>query len=250
MTAPNLGGRTPKILAKDDAELVHIIRVDEIANGKYAMPFCHVYFLMDYYRRIGREDYAKKFEVLFDLSRLRNRSVMRKVNAILAKHEGKKLFDLDNMPTIDIDRTKTYAKVFGIDTSKYIREEKYEEDDVAQCTTQFCLDQLTTPGKASDSVQLITDFDCVDWLVLITRKNGPGRNDKAFAGGFVDPGESFQAAADREKDEETEVEMFGTYNTTVSDIDTVKIMDWDPRAKFPHGMMVFARVTHHVFHNN
>jgi hypothetical protein len=27
-------------------------------------------------------------------------------------------------------------------------------------------------------------------------------------------------------------------------------MDWDPRAKFPHGMMVFARVTHHVFHNN
>lgn len=246
----NLGGRKPNILAKDDAELVHAIRVDDIASGKYAMPFCHVYFIMDYYRKIGREDYAKKFEVLFDLSRLRNRIVMRKVNAILAKFEGKKLFDLDNMHTIDIDRVKTYAKVFGIDTSKYLRDEKEEEDDVSQCTTPWCLDQSPTPGKASDSVQLITDLDGIDWLILITRKNGPGRNDKALAGGFVDPGESFQAAADREKHEETEVELFGTYTTTVTDLDTVKIMDWDPRAKFPHGINVFARVTHHVFRKN
>lgn len=246
----NLGGRKPNILAKDDAELVHAIRVDDIAIGKYAMPFCHVYFIMDYYRKIGREDYVNKFEVLFDLSRIRNRRIMRKVNAILAQCGEKKLFDLDNMPTIDIDRVKTYAKVFGIDTSKYLRDEKDEEDDVTQCTSVWCLDQSSTPGKASDSVQLITDLDDVDWLILITRKNGPGRNDKALAGGFVDPGESFQAAADREKDEETEVELFGTYTTTVTDLDTVKIMDWDPRAKFPHGINVFARVTHHVFRKN
>jgi hypothetical protein len=246
----NLGGRKPNILAKDDAELVHAIQTDEIASGKYAMPFCHVWFLLDYYRKIGREDYVKKFEVLFDLSRIRNRRIMRKVNAILAQHEGKKLFDLDNMPSIDINRTTTYAKVFGIDTSKYLRDEEDEEDDVSQCTSSWCLDQSPTPGKASDSVQLITDLDCVDWLILITRKNGPGRNDMALAGGFVDPGESFQVAADREKDEETEVELFGTYTTTVTDLVTVMMMDWDPRAKFPHGMSVFARVTHHVFYNS
>uniref|UniRef100_A0A6C0BTV9 Nudix hydrolase domain-containing protein n=1 Tax=viral metagenome TaxID=1070528 RepID=A0A6C0BTV9_9ZZZZ len=246
----NLGGRKPNILAKDDADLVHAIRTDDITNGKYAMPFCHVYFLMEYYRKIGRDDYVKKFEVLFDLSRIRNRRIMRKVNTILDKHEGKKLFDLNKMTPIDIDRVKTYAKVFGIDTSQYLRNEKDEEDDVSQCTSQWCLDQSLTPGKASDSVQLITDLDNVDWLILITRKNGPGRNDKALAGGFVDPGETFVEAADREKNEETEVELFGTYTTTVTDLDNVMIMDWDPRAKFPHGMNVFARVTHHVFRNN
>lgn len=245
----NLGGRKPNIIAKDDAELVHEIRVDDIASGKHAMPFCHVWFLLDYYSMIGRDDYTKKFEVMFDLSRIRNRRLMRKVNVILAQCGGKKLFDLEHLSLIDTDLVKTRAKVFGVDVSAYLGEQN-DEDDVSQCTSEWCLNQSTEPGKASDNVQIITDLDGVDWLILITRKNGPGRGQKALAGGFVDPGETFVDAADREKDEETGVELFGSYTTTVTDLDTVMMMDWDPRAKFPHGMNVFARVTHHVFRKN
>jgi len=246
----NLGGRKPNIIAKDDAELVHEIRVDDIASGKHAMPFCHVWFLLDYYSMTERDDYTKKFEVLFDLSRIRNRRLMRKVNVILAQCGGKKLFEVDNMrPVFDIELVKTRAKVFGVDVSAYLGDEN-DEDDVSQCTSEWCLNQSPEPGKASDNVQIITDLDGVDWLILITRKNGPGRGQKALAGGFVDPGETFVEAADREKDEETGVELFGSYTTTVTDLAPVMMMDWDPRAKFPHGMNVFARVTHHVFRNN
>ena len=243
----NIGGRKIKLVAKDDAELVTIVRVEDIATGTYAMPFGHVWFLLDYYSIIGHTDYCTRFAVLFDLSRIRNRRIMRKVNEVLAHCEGKELFDLDNMVReIDIEQIKREAEIFGIDTSKYLNEEN-DADDVAQCTTPWCLDQLTEPGKASDNVQIITDLDGVDWIVLIVRKFGPGRNDLALAGGFVDPGETFEVAAAREKNEETEVELSGSYATGGTNLDTVFMMDWDPRAKFPHGMMVFARVTHHVF---
>lgn len=243
MTAPNLGGRTPKILAKDDAELVHMVRVDDIANGKYAMPFCHVYFLMDYYRRIGREDYAQRFEVLFDLSRLRNRDIMSKVNDIVSQHEGKTLFDLKAMNYISVVDVMSRAKEFGVSTDKYV----LEDDDVAQSTTPWCLDQLTAPGKAADNVQIITDLDGIDWIVLIVRKFGPGRNNLALAGGFVDANETFTQAAIRENDEETEVVLYGSYKTSYTDLNPVHIPDWDPRARLPYGVIVAARVTHHVF---
>lgn len=243
MTAPNLGGRTPKLLAKDDAELVKIVRVDDMANGAYAMPFCHVYFLMDYYRRIGREDYAQRFEVLFDLSRLRNRDIMSKVNEIVSQHEGKKLFDLKSMNYISIVGVMSRAKELGIATDKYV----LEDDDVSQCTTEWCLNQLTEPGKAADNVQIITDLDGIDWIVLIVRKFGPGRNNLALAGGFVDANETFTQASIRENDEETEVVLYGTYKTTYTDLKPVLIPDWDPRARLPYGVVVAARVTHHVF---
>lgn len=244
MTAPNLGGRTPKLLAKDDAELVKIVRVDDMANGKYAMPFCHVYFLMDYYRSIGREDYAQRFEVLFDLSRIRNRDIMIKVNDIVSQHEGKKLFDLKAMNYISVVGVLSRAKELGIAIDKYV----LEDDDVSQCTTPWCLNQLTEPGKAADNVQIITDLDGIDWIVLIVRKFGPGRNNLALAGGFVDANETFIQAAIRENNEETEVVLHGSYKTTYTDLKPVLIPDWDPRARLPHGVVVAARVTHHVFH--
>jgi 8-oxo-dGTP pyrophosphatase MutT (NUDIX family) len=126
---------------------------------------------------------------------------------------------------------------------------------VQQCSNDWCLSQNTACGKAADNVQIITDLDGVDWLVLIVRQFGPGRAQLAWAGGLVDNKETFKAAALREKDEETEVTLSShgvtdnqvKVTTTQTELKPVKMMDWDPRAKFVEGMEVGAVVTHHKF---
>lgn len=248
---PKLGKMTLQLLAKDDAKFVNVVRVTDILNGTYAMPFLHVWFALDYFRT-RNANYAKKLEILFTLSRIRNHRIMRKVNAIIATREGKKPFTLTvEMMRLDlnIENTVAEAKALGIDPSKYL-DESTDDDDVLQCSNEWCLNQNTTCGKAADNVQIITDLDRVDWFVLIVRQNGPGRSQLAWAGGFVDKGETFKAAALREKDEETEVHLIGdnvNFTTTLTELAPVKLMDWDPRAKFVEGMEVGAVVTHHVF---
>lgn len=247
MDAPNLGGKTLNLIAKDDAAHVRVVRVADVMNGVVAMPFCHPRFAMEYYHNIGRKDYAKKFEIVYALTRVRNRRVMRKINKVLAKYDGIKLFDVNNMEFVDEDKIKSEAKKLNIDTSNYL-DESFDEDDVAECSNAWCRNQIDTFGEASDNVVIITDLDGVDWFVLIVRQNGPGRKQLAWAGGFVDNGETFKDAAIREMDEEMEVGITGKYTTTYTDIEPVYIMDWDPRAKFAKkGMKVYARVTHHVF---
>jgi hypothetical protein len=247
MDAPNLGGKTLNLVAKDDAAHVRVVRVTDVMNGVVTMPFCHPRFAMEYYRSIGREDYAKKFEIVYALTRIRNRRLMRKINQNIAQHDGKSQFDLEHMELIDEDRIMSYAKVFVVETSKYL-DETTDKDDVEECSNPWCMVQLDTCGKASDNVVIITDLDDVDWFVLIVRQNGPGRNQLAWAGGFVDPNETFKDAAIREMDEEMEVGISGNYKTIYTDLEPVQIMDWDPRAKFAKkGMEVAARVTHHVF---
>ncbi len=247
MSAPNLGGFTINLVAKDDAAHVRIVRAADVMNGSVLMPFCHPRFAMDYYRKIGREDYAKKFEIVYTLTRIRNRRLMRKINKKIAEHDGKAQFDVDNMEFINEHEVAVHAKALGISMSKYL-DESPDEDDVEQCSNSWCLDQKDDCGEASDNVVIITDLDGVDWFVLIIRLNGPGREQLAWAGGFVDKGESFRDAAIREMDEEIEVGITGKYTTTYTDIEPVYIMDWDPRAKFAKkGMKVAARVTHHVF---
>ena len=243
---PNLGGKTLNLIAKDDAAFVHAVRATDVMNGVEAMPFGHPWFAMDYYRKIGREDYAKKFEIVFALARMRNRRLMKKVNAVIAQHEGKKQFDLTNMDFIDTAATIAKAHELGMDVSKYM-DETMDEDDVSQCSNAWCLNQNETCGKAADNVVIITDLDGVDWFILIVRQNGPGRSQLAWAGGFVDKDETFKNAAIREMYEEMYVGIAGNFKTIYTDLDSVKIMDWDPRAKFVNGMEVAARVTHHVF---
>jgi hypothetical protein len=250
MSAPNLGGKTLNLVAKDDAAHVRVVRTSDVMYGNVLMPFCHPRFAMDYYRMIGRDDYANKFEIVYALTRIRNRRLMRKINQKIAQHDGKSQFDVDNMEFIDERKIKNEAKKFKIDTSKYL-DELNDEDDVEQCSNSWCMNQIDECGEASDNVVIITDLDSVDWFVLIVRQNGPGRKQLAWAGGFVDKGESFKDAAIREMDEEMEVGITGKYTTTYTDIEPVYIMDWDPRAKFAkRGMKVFARVTHHVFTKN
>jgi 8-oxo-dGTP pyrophosphatase MutT (NUDIX family) len=280
---PNLGGMTLNLVAKDDALFVEVVPVAYIEYGLRAMPFLHPWFAFDYYKNhSGNKELANRLEMIFQLSRIRNHRVMRKVNAIIATREGKKQFQFGDMP--DIETVIRSALDLGIDPSKYL-DESTDEDDVQQCSNDWCLNQNTACGKAADNVQIITDLDGIDWLVLIVRQFGPGRAQLAWAGGLVDKGETFKAAALREKDEETEVTLssHGTVKsqllmhprdasnldfryesgvhdksaphgttqvnvtTTQTELKPVKMMDWDPRAKFVEGMEVGAMVTHHRF---
>jgi hypothetical protein len=279
MAEPNLGGKKLNLVAKDDAVHVHAVPVDDVLNGTVAMPFLHIWFAYDYYRQkndanirklenelaymfytgnlnssqtaqaIMRENLIKtkiipRWKAMFTVARIRNHRLMRKVNAVLEKHAGKMQF---NVPEdIDIEKALENATALGCDVTLYM-DEAADVDDVEQCTNEWCLNQSETCGKASDNVVIITDLDGVDWFVLIVRQNGPGRNQLAWAGGFVDNNETFKDAAIREMDEEMEIGITGKYTTTHTELPTVKMNDWDPRAKFVAGMEVAARVTHHVF---
>jgi hypothetical protein len=257
---PNLGGLTLNLVAKDDARFVEVVPVEYIAYGVRAMPFLHAWFAWDYYQHNytpQNEDTAElvcSLEIVFQLSRMRNHRIMRKVNEIIATKEGKRQFQIDetNIPSNILE----YAKLRGIDASKYL-DETTDVDDIQQCSNDWCLNQNAECGKAADNVQIITDLDGVDWLVLIVRQFGPGRAQLAWAGGLVDKGETFKVAALREKDEETEVTVSDSgarssakevsFTTTQIELKPVKMMDWDPRAKFVEGMEVGAMVTHYMF---
>jgi hypothetical protein len=247
----NLRGKRLNLVAKDDAKFVHLVPLKFVEYGIDAMPFLHVWFALDYYRNHVKDAdpfLVQRLEVVFQLSRFRNHRLMKKVNAVLAQHPGKKLFQLPE--PIDIEKVLADAKELGIDTSKYM-DETTDEDDLGQCTNEWCLNQNATCGKAADNVQVITDLDGTDWLVLIVRQFGPGRAQLAWAGGFVDKGETFTDAALREKDEETGMSLSGdgdvVFDITTTELKPVKMMDWDPRAKLVEGMEVGAVVTHYRF---
>jgi hypothetical protein len=245
---PNLNGKSLNLVAKDDAAAVRPVRVMDIATGKEAMPFLHVWFALDYYRDYIKDTkLTKLFEFALVFSRLRNIRLMHKVNVILAE-KGLVLFKFTpEMVELekDLDRHIAEAREFGFDPSKYL-DETTDDDDVPQCSNDWCCKQNTSPGKAGDNVVVITDFDGVDWFVLIVRKNGPGRNQMAWAGGFVDPNESFVDCAARELAEEVGMTVLDP--TTITTIlRNVLHPDWDPRAKFPFGMEVGATVTHYIF---
>ena len=255
----NLRGKRINLVAKDDAKFVHLVPLLYIVFGIEAMPFLHVWFALDYYRTLyneGTKNHVKsidpllvrRLEVVFQLSRFRNHRLMKKVNAVLSQHPGKKLFQIPE--PVDIEKVLVDAKALGVDPSKYL-DETTDEDDLVQCTNEWCLNQNAACGKASDNVQVITDLDGTDWLVLIVRQFGPGRAQLAWAGGFVDKGETFTDAALREKDEETEMSLSGdgdvVFDITTTELKPVKMMDWDPRAKLVEGMEVGAVVTHYMF---
>jgi hypothetical protein len=246
---PNLNGKSIKLAAKDDAAFVRLVRVMDIATGKKAMPFLHVWFALFYYRDYRKDmKLAKLFELALVFSRLRNLRLIRKVNAILAD-KGLVLFkftpEMEKLEK-DLDRHIVEAHECGFDPSMYL-DETTDEDDVPQCSNERCCKQNTEPGKASDNVVVVTDCDGVDWFVLIVRKNGPGRAQLAWAGGFVDPNESFEDCSERELGEEMDMSVQGSYRVAKTTLPHVLHSDWDPRAKFPFGMEVGATVTHYNF---
>ncbi len=255
---PNLGGLELKMIAKDDAAFVSAVRVSDVASGRFAMPFLHVWFALSYYLTLTAtattelaKQFAKQFGILFELSRIRNHRLMHKINKVIAQHPGKKQFDVTDDSDEHIAKVTSEASDCGVDPAKYL-DESTDEDDVAQCSNAWCLNQNAVCGKASDNVIIITDLDGVDWFVLITRQNGPGRSQLAWAGGFVDKDETFTQAALREKSEEMEMGITSSardvkYDVKTTELPATKMMDWDPRAKFVEGMEVGAVVTHYTF---
>ena len=245
---PNLGGKSLKLVAKDDARNVHCFRAKDVASGWIAMPFRHPEFAKLYYKTINDTFYAM-FSLISMFAQIRNHRVMRKCNEVIAKHEGKKQFTFtEEMNELDslLPELLTQAKELNVEPSLYL-DESTDADDVEQCTNSWCLNQNATRGKASDTIIIITDLDGVDWFVLIERQNGPGRAQKAWAGGFVDKDETFAEAALREKDEEIGMDISGDFTTTVTELPVIISNDWDPRAKFVEGMDVGAVVTHYRF---
>lgn len=252
---PNLGGLELKMIAKDDAAFVSAVRVSDVASGRFAMPFLHVWFALSYYMSFivseKAKQFAKQFGILFELSRIRNHRLMHKINKVIAQHPGKKQFDVTDDSDEHIGKVTSEARDCGVDPAKYL-DESTDEDDVAQCSNAWCLNQNAVCGKASDNVIIITDLDGVDWFVLITRQNGPGRSQLAWAGGFVDKDETFTQAALREKSEEMGMDITSSardvkYDVKTTELPATKMMDWDPRAKFVEGMEVGAVVTHYTF---
>jgi hypothetical protein len=252
---PNLGGLTLKMIAKDDAAFVSAVRVSDVASGRFAMPFLHVWFALSYYLTFvvseKAKQFAKQFGILFELSRIRNHRLMRKINQVIVQHPDKKQFTVPDDTEFHVARVIAEANACGTDPAKYL-DESTDDDDVAQCSNAWCLNQNLTCGKASDNVIIITDLDGIDWFVLITRQNGPGRSQLAWAGGFVDKDETFTQAALREKSEEMGMDITHSasdvkYDIKTTDLPATMMMDWDPRAKFVEGMEVGAVVTHYTF---
>ncbi len=250
--SPNLGGKRLKLLAKSDAENVYCIPADKIACGEVAMPFRHAEFAAEYYKT-RNEDFYKRFELIAYFSRYRNHRLMKKINVILKENNKKEFAITSDMEDADaqIEFKCAYAKSIGVNPYRYI-DVSTDLDDVEQSTNAWCLNQQTTRGKASDNIVIITDLDKVDWFILIERKNGPGRAQAAWAGGFVDPGETFTQAALREKDEETSIDISDEkdsikFTVSITELPVIISNDWDPRAKFVEGMENGAVVSHYIF---
>ena len=257
----NLAGWEVRLTAGDDARKTLTCAIDDIANGSVVMPFLHVYWVLEAMKQVivkcPNTDtiVIERLEVVFLLAQHYNFCLMNQVNKVLATHfPGLLQFQLPEK--LDEDKLRADAARLGIDPSKYF---EVSDDDIAQCSpshdpkNSFNRDQLAVPGKAGDSVEIITDFDGRHHLVGIIRANGPGRDRFALAGGFLEEGETFSEAALRERDEETGVSVLRggstvqlTFDITTTKFPEVEMSLWDPRARFPHGMIVGATLTHKV----
>ena len=249
---PNLGDKQLNLLAKDDASSVYCIPAYKIANGEVVMPFRHPEFAASYYKDYNPE-YYKRFELIAYFAKYRNHRLMKKINKVIETHESKKTFTISpEMEQQDMEFKKKHAEAFslGVNPQQYL-DDTMDDDDIEQSTNSWCLNQSPTRGKASDNIVIITDLDNIDWFVLIQRKNGPGRSQAAWAGGFVDNNETFVEAALREGKEETDIDITGDNDIkikiTTTQLDTIVSDDWDVRAKFVNGMENGAVVTHYVF---
>ena len=270
---PNLGGHDIQTNAKagDDACLVITVPVMDISKGLVPMPFNHPHFLAEHYEKLasGDEKYrglANDLRRVSELAKLRNVRVIQSVNQIIKqKIEGGfetksgvplKSFDLTSP---ELRRILAEGNEMILDCVHHdIRVDTYLNDsalcdDVEQCTNDWNLDQKSGVQEATDNIKIITDLDEVDWVILVGRVNGPGRCQGAFAGGFVEDGETFQQAAEREGEEETglmdiDFKIQHTTCTTVkTNIGPFVSNSWDPRAKFVAGMCNSAVVTHYTY---
>jgi hypothetical protein len=139
------------------------------------------------------------------------------------------------------------AYKLNVDPKLYV-DESNDADDVEQCTTSWCLDQITGRQKSSSDMFIITDVNIIDWFVLVVRTNGPGRSTSQAA--WSDRFNGFTTTGKLESD---------TIFSIVSNAETPRIQrrlvklpviisnDWDPSAKFVDGMENESLLHHFIF---
>jgi hypothetical protein len=213
---PNLGSEFVNLVAKTDAIKALFIRVSDIANGNAVMPFLHAIFMLDAYQILFKDDYMiEQLKIVVGLSRVRQIRLIRKVNLrIQERHPNQLVLFEITQDMIDlmngINELIERAQEFNVNPSKYL-DESTDEDDINQSTNDFCMTywdkKLSKDIRADmlntgDFIRLVTDINGVVWVIVISRQNGPGKGHFAWAGGYVDKGETLEEASKREGDEE------------------------------------------------
>jgi len=249
---PNIPG-IPVLSAGDDAQAAFYIQIEELFT-KVPLAFMHAKHFEDLFKQMydkyGNEKYnlyALKFSWLSELSKLRNIRIAEKINIRLVK-----LGEINNKSYRYVVTSGNYsyllaksdnfteARDLGINVDMYLNDTN-DDEEVAGCTTDWCLDQTNENGKASDSISLLIDKDDRIWTVLIIRGFAPGIGNLAIAGGFLDKKlngttESYIQGAKREQKEELNGVKFSITAEKYT-LDVKTITDWDFRPKFP-GMTV------------
>lgn len=241
---------------KDDALTVELTNVREILNGTKKMAFGHPSFLLQAFQILGKLEFIPIAECIVALAKYRNCRIIQACNLLIAVENERGWQDNNGniVPLIPCEFTsdmmeiimnhdvlQTCATSLGIDSSGYLTGDI--SSDIEACMhNDFCLHQkLDGINSASDRVTIVEDLDGELYLLTIEREFGPGKNDVAFPGGFVELQENFIQAALRESSEEVEgIQVFEDkelFERTICKLQIVESKWWDPRAKFyPWGM--------------
>jgi hypothetical protein len=262
--------------AGDDAKKVNLWSVSDVLTGKHKLAFAHVYLLVKFFEQFPSEDV--NIDVLHHallLTKYYNINLLLSVNeriADLIKDNiipdtvkympiSSEMMDIYNHVTTNLDEILEVSTQLNFDPTLYLRPPV--TDDIEQCTDgnfrvtgndrtlKFCLlSQMSEPNSASDNVKIFKGTDGY-YMVVIVREFGPGREDLAFAGGFLEKNETFKQASLREAEEEAKMTIgeLGniTYTKQSHDIEPIFSNWWDPRAKFPAGMINSAHLEFYDF---
>jgi len=244
------------LFGKDDAMRAELINIKEILNGTKKMAFGHPFFLLQAFIILGKLELITTAECIVALAKYRNCRIIQACNSLIAElnergwhdkngnivHLIPCEFTSDMMEAIhNYDVLQECAEKLGIKSSNYLTGDI--SSDIESCMhNDFCLHQkLDGINSASDRVTIVEDFDGELYLLSVERAFGPGKNDIAFPGGFVELQENFLQAAIREGNEEVEgITVFEDkecFERTIYELQIVESKWWDPRAKFyPYGM--------------
>lgn len=238
--------------ARDDAVSVCLVDIEDILSGKVMMAFTHVQFLLDIFEHFKElNSLSLRAELILRCSIYRNVMIINGVNdvfrAVNTTDTTKNLILKEMTPEMEhiydnLDLLKERGELLNVDVTGYTTHSESIDKDIEDCSNSWNQDQnIDVQGKASDCVLLIKDIDGTLFLLSIVRGFGPGKNNVAFPGGFVDTTDgSLKESAIRELEEETGLSNLDINNTTKKSMDLPihETHSWDPRGKFPLGMSV------------
>ncbi len=248
-SSPVLTGKSSATYAgSDDATKAFTALLKDLARGHKGavMPFRHPEFLRQACLKLaevtGEAHYttmAAQFALQDLYATVRNLRLMLKFNLMLMR-KGKATFiisEKDQELFNELAYLKEQATLLGVDVSGYL-DESYDEQDIAGCDNDFCLNQRDKAGEAGDLVTILRDAEGQDHVLLIVRANAPGKSQVALPGGFKEAKDKSAAAmCQREGDEETGYKARGV-NTRYFELTQVQSKTWDPRPLFAkHGMI-------------